>query len=315
MRRALAAEFAALPGHRVIVTLDARLPDEPGPWQLVRVGPGEESVTLERLATAADYTLIIAPETEGILADRERAVRSAGACSLGSSPEAIALAGDKLRLSEHFLEHGIPTPPSRRILPAEGWPDDVFYPCVIKPIDGAGSIDTYFVAGPQCIPAGVKSLPEALLQPFVKGRPMSASFLVGAQGHVHLLGIGQQHIDIHESRFFYRGGALPADPCPPSAVLERAVRSVSGLRGFVGVDFLWETLTGEIHVLEINPRPTTSVVGLCQRLAPGRLAGAWLAAAEGRFELYAQELAREVHAQKPWRFRADGRNAEALPPG
>ena len=45
MRRAIAADFASLPGEpvRVIVTSDARLPDEPGPWTIARIAPGEDT--------------------------------------------------------------------------------------------------------------------------------------------------------------------------------------------------------------------------------------------------------------------------------
>src|SRR3954451_14766020 len=67
MRRALAADCAALPGIRVVVMLDDRLPDEPGPWSIVRVGPGREEATFARLAAEADYTALIAPEAVGLL--------------------------------------------------------------------------------------------------------------------------------------------------------------------------------------------------------------------------------------------------------
>src|SRR5262249_55464396 len=67
MGRALAADFAAVPGVRVVLTVDARLPDEPGPWAIRRVGPGEERGILTRLAAEADHTALIAPETGGIL--------------------------------------------------------------------------------------------------------------------------------------------------------------------------------------------------------------------------------------------------------
>src|SRR5262249_43609842 len=60
--------------------------------------------------------------------------------------------------------------------------------------------------------------------------------------------------------------------------VQRAVESVPGLRGFVGVDFVWEPDRRHATVLEINPRPTTSFVGLRRLLPPGYLAQAWLAA-------------------------------------
>ena len=51
-----------------------------------------------------------------------------------------------------------------------------------------------------------------------------------------------------------------------------------GLLGFVGVDFLWREGRREAMILEINPRPTTSYVGLRRIVPEGTLARAWLAA-------------------------------------
>src|SRR5260221_13796916 len=53
MRRAIAADFAALPepGARVMVTLDERWPDDPGPWTLARITeehPQERLLSLAR---------------------------------------------------------------------------------------------------------------------------------------------------------------------------------------------------------------------------------------------------------------------------
>src|SRR5215218_5633660 len=60
MRRAIASDFAGLPDVRVVMTLDARLPEEPGPWTVVRVGPGAEPGEFSRLAAGADWTALIA---------------------------------------------------------------------------------------------------------------------------------------------------------------------------------------------------------------------------------------------------------------
>ncbi|MGD0042302.1 MAG: hydantoinase/oxoprolinase family protein [Isosphaeraceae bacterium] len=69
---------------------------------------------------------------------------------------------------------------------------------------------------------------------------------------------------------------MPCGQAEP--LLRRAVESVAGLRGFVGVDFFWEPELGETTVLEINPRATTSFVGLGRLLPAGHLAAVWLAA-------------------------------------
>ena len=276
MRLALARDFAAAEGVSVVMTLDDRLPDEPGPWTIVRIGAGEEPSTFARLAAACDYTLCVAPETGGILEERARMIEEAGGRSLSGSPSAVALCGDKLRCGEHLRGVGIPTPRSVRVVPREGLPRDHAYPAVLKPIDGAGSLDTYYIESPDDLPESARAMTEALLQPFEPGSPMSAAFLVGETGEPRLIGVAEQQVERRGGRFAYLGGRVPADLPIPAPVVE-AVRSVPGLRGWVGVDFVRCEATGRVVVLEINPRATTSFVGW-REVAPGAgfLAGAWL---------------------------------------
>jgi predicted ATP-grasp superfamily ATP-dependent carboligase len=276
MRRSLARDFSAVPGIRVVVTLDDRLADEPGPWSIARVGTEPEGVVLPRLVATADYTVLIAPETEGILADRARLVDRFGGRSLGSTSAAIEATADKLRLGEHLASLGIATPDCRRVVPRRGLPDDFPYPAVLKPIDGAGSQHTYLVDRAGACPDGMAEWPEALLQPYVAGEAMSASFLVGPTGQARLIAAGRQHVKVRHGLFVYEGGTLPV---PPRGVAQgpwRAVQSVVGLHGFVGVDYVWDEAAGCATVLEINPRPTTSCVGLTHWLPSGSLAQAWL---------------------------------------
>jgi predicted ATP-grasp superfamily ATP-dependent carboligase len=280
MRRAIAADFARLPGtgSRVVVTLDARRAEDPGPWAIVPIVQGSYPGCLFDLAREADYTLLIAPETMGILAGLTRDLERAGARLLGSSPEAVELTGDKARLADWLEAHDIATPRTRTVVPADGLPEGFAYPAVLKPVDGAGSIDTFFVADFTRLPEAARRLPSALLQTFHPGVSMSASFLVYGRSAVALIGTGRQAVDIAEGRFRYLGGVLPI-PCPEAEpILRRAIGSVPGLRGFVGVDFLWDPARCEAVVLEINPRPTTSIVGLTRLLPPGWLARAWLQA-------------------------------------
>lgn len=83
MRREIAADFARIPSSHatVVVTLDARLTDEPGPWSVVRIGEGELDHRLRELARAVDFTVLIAPETRGVLAELTRSLTQAGADS------------------------------------------------------------------------------------------------------------------------------------------------------------------------------------------------------------------------------------------
>jgi len=271
MRRALAAEFASL--ARVIVTLDPRLPPDAGDWESVAVDSTDQ---LEALAGRADFTLLIAPESSGVLEALTRRLDRAGCRLLGSKADAVALTADKAALGERFTDRGVPTPRSRVLEPGEALPDDAPYPAVVKPLDGAGTLDTFRVEGP----ADSCRLPPAqgrrLVQEFIPGVAMSATFLVRDDGRSRLVAIGEQRMELRDGRFSYLGGTV-AVSCPEAApIVSRAVQSVDGLRGLVGVDFIWDAARRLATVLEINPRPTTSCVGILRHLPPGELAGAWL---------------------------------------
>jgi len=310
MRRTLTAEFGAMRERpiRVVVTLDARLPEDPGPWLVAPIAEGQHDVRLRELARVADLTVLVAPETRGILARLTRDLHATGAWVLGSSAEAVELAGDKAQLAARLEALGIDTPRSRPIIPALGLPADAEYPAVLKPVDGAGSVDTFYVADAQSLPQAARTMPSAILQRYVPGVPMSASFLVGQGRRAWLIGMGIQRMEIRDGRFVYRGGTLPAYRHRALPQIQPAVQAVAGLRGFVGVDFIWDAQQGHATILEINPRPTTSCVGLCRLLPPGHLARAWLDACEPSaedFELL-DGLSRIVHGQKSLSFAATG---------
>jgi predicted ATP-grasp superfamily ATP-dependent carboligase len=307
MRRALANDFAALPGFEVVVTRDRRLPPDHAAWHAVAVGPGEELQTLQHHAAEADYTLIVAPETDAILQTRAMAVEQAGGRSLGSVPEAIVIAGDKWRTEQQLRACGIPTTVSRLVKPAEGLPGDIQFPAVFKPIDGAGALHTCLVASQACLARAASELQTAIVQPFVPGTAMSASFLLDQRGTPWLVAVGRQRIVRQDGSFHYRGGTLPVPRPAGFNVVEQAASSIPGLRGFVGIDFVCDASSGELTVLEINPRATTSCVGLRSVLPPGELAAAWIAAVEGQSEPILAQLASRVEQHRPVCFDSTGR--------
>lgn len=310
MRRAIAGDFAALDGGRarVVATLDARLGEAPVPWAVERIGAGDHPRRILDLAERADLTILIAPEATGILADLTRRVQETRTRLLGSSADAVALAGDKAALAGHLAARGINTPTGRIIAPRDGLPRDLTYPAVLKPPDGAGTVDTFFLEDPHNLPEEARRMPRALLQPLVIGRPMSASFLVDSAGRGWPLAIGEQHVVIRHARFEYRGGLIPSATPVDDRPMRLAVESVPGLHGFVGVDFVWDDRRRQATVLEINPRPTTSIVGLVRLLPPGRLASAWIAAGEPGLsgEGRLRDLPGLIGASEPIAFQTTG---------
>ncbi len=316
MRRAIAGDFAALEGGqtRVIVTLDSRLDDDPGPWMVERIGGDDPPHRVLDLARDADFTVLIAPETTGVLETLLIGMRHVGARWLGASIDAVALARDKAALGEWLTARGIDTPPCRRVIPSVGLPADAIYPAILKPVDGAGTVDTYVVDDPANPPGGVLSLAGSLLQPYVEGRAMSACFLVDSGDRAWPIAVGEQRIERIGCQLAYRGGKIPTMTRVDERPLAAAVEAVPGLRGFVGVDFIWDEARRRTTVLEINPRPTTSIVGLLRLLPPGHLAAAWLGACDPKFDGAAllAGLRDRVHSRRPVAFDASG---DILAPG
>ena len=67
MRRVVARDFAAVASGdiKVIMTMDSRLPEEPGPWGVVSIAPGEHGDKIRELSRTADFTVLIAPRRGG----------------------------------------------------------------------------------------------------------------------------------------------------------------------------------------------------------------------------------------------------------
>jgi predicted ATP-grasp superfamily ATP-dependent carboligase len=283
MLAAVCEDLARVPGVAPFTLLAADCATPPV-GQAVRLGPGQEEAKIFReLAGAAHFSLIIAPEFDDLLATRCCWVEEVGGRLLGPSSAAVCLTADKLALGGHLLGQGIPTPPCRPWSPGDPVPADG-YPAVWKPRYGAGSQATFRVRGPEELAAcgavarAEGAVGDGLLQPFVAGQPASVAFLMGPGRCVPLLP-GAQHLSA-DGRFRYFGGSIPLPP----KLAERAVRlarravwTVAGLRGYVGVDLVMGAPTdgSQDAVIEINPRLTTSYVGL-RALAVTNLADALL---------------------------------------
>lgn len=274
MLRAVAEDFACVPGIEVATLLADDEAAVPG-CVCARVGAGDGERRWRDLVAAADATLLIAPESGGVLETLSRAVLAAGGLLLGSAPEAVRLTGDKLATARHWQARGIPTPWTVPCLDA-GPPR---YPALVKPRRGAGSQATFLVRGAADWPTVRAALraeapaEEILAQDYVSGKAVSVALLLGPAGCVPLAPATQRLSD--DGRFRYLGGEVPLPP----ALAERATRlalsaveGITGLRGYVGVDLV----LGAVDMpIEINPRLTTSYVGL-RRLCRDNLAALWL---------------------------------------
>jgi predicted ATP-grasp superfamily ATP-dependent carboligase len=282
MLRCAVADFKA-EGHEVTILLDARLakfdPPSGANYTQQILYPDEPQKFIYNATKRNDVISIIAPETNHTLQKYVKLAEETGRILLNSKSDVIANVADKAHLYKHFQEQDFPTPKtiilntSTRIKEMEQvLQQELVYPVVFKPVDGAGCSGIRIINDADEIKDGlveVKSESSSSLfiaQEFVKGKPISVSVL--SNGHKAVaLSLNSQQINFADScqSSKYEGGVTPINHPKKAEVYslaERVVESFPGLQGYVGVDIVIGE--NEFFVVDINARFTTSYVGLRQ---------------------------------------------------
>lgn len=284
MLRALAADFAALPAAEISALCDRRLKLKlPGCRMLPVDGQRNDLATLAALAGWADWTIVIAPETGGLLEARARAVLEAGGSLLTPGPELIALCADKQRTAEYLARRGVPIPPGCRVEQGGAVPRD-WFPAVLKPCDGAGCQGVRIVDTPGEL-IGARAIGDWRVERYQPGVPASVSCLRGPVSTIAMQPCRQRIVRLDNS-LHYAGGELPLPAglrARATRLAEQAAAALPPSIGYLGIDMVLGPAPdgSQDMVIEINPRLTTSYVGL-RRAARGNLAAAMVALAEGR---------------------------------
>jgi len=305
MLTAVLEDFRRCPGVETVTLLDSRLSAEVAALSGTKVDlvePGAEAGLYQERTRAADFTIVIAPEFDFVLLNRCCWTEEVGGRLLGPSAAAVHLTGDKERLAEFWQRHGILTP---HLIPLETAYYDIKFPIVCKLRHGAGSREMYLALNvhEQYAAIGFMGIQnQPIVQPFVCGIPASVSLLIGRSWRLALPAATQELSD--DGRFTYLGGSLPlSDDLNDRAqhLALRAIGLIDGLFGYVGVDLiLGDAADGSGDVaIEINPRLTTSYVGL-RALAKFNLAETMLALALGK------PLPERRYRDGVVRFGADG---------
>jgi hypothetical protein len=287
MATALACDFQAIPGTHVVRLRDARLPHWPvAAGSAVAVhNPRQEREAFAEIAARCDLSVLIAPEQNHALLERTRWAESVRARLLCPDSHFVAIASDKNRTADRLQQQGVAVPPGRAFQPGASLPTDFQYPAVLKPADGAGSVGVQRLDGVTSPYDAAILGPTARLESLVgSGIPASVAVLCGPGVRQSLPPCLQRLSD--DGRFRYLGGSAPLE----TALVHRAERlaqaALAGLpatQGYVGVDLvLGRAEDGRDDVvIEVNPRLTTSYVGLRQLLHTN-LARAMIEVAAGR---------------------------------
>lgn len=281
MLEALAADATKESGLEAAVLVDATRPiDLPAKVHRLAVVPGDDRATLVSAAVHADWTVIVAPESDGILLDRVRVVRAAGGRVLAPAEGVIATAADKQATIDSLAARGVPVPAGRCLAAGESVPPGFHLPAVRKARGGCGceAVEVIRSTGSPPVPLSTR------LEAFVAGTPVGVSLVCGPGGPFALPPLWQRFTAAAPHR--YLGSDPLDDPAAASRATTLAVRAATALgaeAGWLGVDLvLGHRPDGrDDRVLEVNPRVTTSVVGLTGLFASS-LVAAMIDAATGR---------------------------------
>jgi predicted ATP-grasp superfamily ATP-dependent carboligase len=209
-------------------------------------GPGDFEEVLR--SQEADAGLLIAPdEMQAHLLE----ILEVNTVNLSCSPQAAELCADKLLCTQRLKENGVPV---ADIVPRP----DALTGCrryVIKPRFGCGSEGVHIASLPRA-PQGY------IVTRYLEGLHLSASFIAGQEGFLPLT-INRQLLSLQDQGMSYQGSQVPYRTPRSGEIWEAAEKaaSVLGLEGCAGIDFVVGDLA---RVVDVNARPTTSIVGIAR---------------------------------------------------
>lgn len=288
------SDFSMLESVSIVTTYDARL-DAPklggSIMQAVSVEQASDALsTWQQLLMTCDAALVVAPETDSILAHLMQMIEVAGVKNLGCMRSAVEIASSKydtdqqlksadiLTLATYTVNAFLQADFSHNQLGRDGW--------IVKPSDGAGCEDTFYFDDEASLREwlSVNSLAiqqrpylkQYIVQPYQTGTPASISMLC-KNGAAWLLSCNQQTIVIvnddvpqasaKPAHIQYQGCLVNGLSLHANAFAKLAsdiAASMPDLNGYVGVDVI--VSHDDIYVVEINPRITTSYIGLRESL-------------------------------------------------
>lgn len=209
-----------------------------------------------------DFFLVIAPETDGVLAQLQQEVINSDHYFLGCSHEAIQLCSDKYQTAQQLQDHGIASPITWTTAQwlAHDVPENQQW--IVKPIDGAGSEETYLFTDEQTREF-LTQLDNAaharfIIQPYIQGETLSLSLFISDT--IECLSINKQIMHVEDNNLMLShcevSVGTPMNKQQANKLAQQIYKAIPGLWGFVGIDLIYTP--EKIWVVDINPRLTSS---------------------------------------------------------
>ncbi len=144
---------------------------------------------------------------------------------------------------------------------------------IIKPLMGVDCEDIVIIEKIEDLTLDLDKIftpgSRVLVQEYIEGTDISVSLISDGENAMPL-SLNEQYVELKDDKGRYLGGKLPFENKYGDEALEiakKAVESMEGLKGFVGVDLIINADEKDIYsvyLLEINSRFTTPYVGLKQ---------------------------------------------------
>ncbi len=261
MLTALAEDIAVVAELTVIVDEDLNLklpPCERKPC--VRFEPMWSQWV--RAAKGCDAAIIIAPETEGILAKAVGMLRAADVPVVASTGDFLRITSDKWLCAKHFAQAGVPHPLTWEASELRHHMSPTTQgKLILKPRDGCGTQGVRLVRDFQQAIAEANA--NDIVQTYISGTPASIALIVQHSSTTILPAVAQE-IAIENCAYCGGHGPLSSELQRRAMHLaDQAMRAMPAApRGFVGLDLVLGESAADDVVIEVNSRLTTSYVGL-----------------------------------------------------
>jgi len=266
-------------GYKTITTLDERFVSHcklPADEQII-IPIGEDPLEkLKDFFDVVDGAILVAPAFKEALYRVTYFMEKHGVNVLGSNSHSVLEASDK-RLTMLILEEAnLPTPKTKIVDVNEDVDsvrlkvEEIGYPVIFKPADGVGCSGVSLVKDYSKIPQALNLVRKNtktnyfLIQEFLDGFHASVNILTNGE-EVLVLSLNQQNIKIKPppEGLSYQGNIVPIIHPQAEKVkktVKKLVETMNGLKGYVGVDLI--LTRNEVFVVDVNPRITTSYLGL-----------------------------------------------------
>ena len=261
MLERLLADCSTIQGIDLQITLDERvkLNQSNIPAHIIQDEQDYMDILIES-AQGCDATWIIAPESNGMLTQIITSLENSHCKLINCSSQSSLVCSDKLACNQVMSEVGIHVVP---IMSAKQL-TDYQAPVIVKKRIGAGSEELQIFDSGASATVFAEDSKEWIVQPYIQGRHMSLSVIFSDDDFI-ILSCNEQVLS--------DGDRPKLKACivnqnvvteKHNIVARKIAKCLPGLKAYVGIDYI--DSNNELYVVDINPRLSTSYVGLSRAL-------------------------------------------------